>query len=346
MAVLVLLIAGLGAGCSTVGYYSQAVSGHVDLTLRRTSIDKLVDDPDTDPALRERLESVQDIRAFAIDELDLPDSGSYTDFADLERDVTVWLVTAAPELSLEAYRWCYPFVGCLSYRGYFKRAAARQLAEDLEADGYETALSPAIAYSTLGFMDDPVLNTMLAYDDLELAGLIFHELAHELVFVRGDARFNESFASAVEKLGKARYAQARALQVDPDAAARSAAREADFLALLLATRAALDEIYRSEDPDDRKRERKAAALAALQGEQAGFKARWDGYAGYDHWFAPEPPNNARLALLSTYQLDVAAFEALFAASGGDFAAFYVAVEALADLPEDERRARLDALAPP
>ncbi len=343
---VLLLVLALLAGCTTLGYYGQAVRGHLELTFKRRSIDRLLAADDTPAALRERLAFVREARSFAIRELALPDSGSYTDYADLERDVTVWLVVAAPEFSLEPKRWCYPIAGCLSYRGYFRRDAAEREAARLAADGLETTLSPAIAYSTLGFMDDPVLNTMLAYDDLALAGLLFHELAHEVVFVSGDTVFNESFATAVEKLGRDRFAASLGVSTEADDAAVRAEREAAFTALLLEVRAELEALYGSDVPESEMAAEKTAIGAALSDRYEVFKEVWDGYTGFDHWFAEGPPNNARLSLVATYELEVPAFEALFDAVGQDFTAFYAEVEELAGVPEAERHARLDALSPP
>lgn len=339
-----MLLAVLAAvSCASVGYYGQAVRGHLDLTFKRRSIDRLLEDPATDRSLRKRLEQVKEIREFAVDELALPDSGSYTDYADLEREVTVWLVTAAPEFSLQPRQWCYPFVGCLSYRGYFSREDAAAEASRLGEDGWETALSPGLAYSTLGFMDDPVLNTMLVYGDQQLAGLIFHELAHERVFVRGDTRFNESFASAVEKLGRARYAALRGLHGDAEAERSRLARQESFNALLLAARERLERLYARELPPERMRQEKKLILAELAAAYRAWKARWDGYSGYDGWFEPEPPNNARLSLMAAYESAVPAFVLLFERSGSDFPAFYDAVEALAELDAEARNARLQEL---
>lgn len=339
---MLVLAGSIGAvGCASLGYYGQAVRGHLDLTFKRRSIDRLIEDPDTEQSLRARLQRVEDIRRFAIRELKLPDSGSYTDYADLNRDVTVWLVTAAPEFSLAGKQWCYPFVGCLTYRGYFDRADAEAEAARLQEAGWETAIAPGLAYSTLGFMNDPVLNTMLVYDDRQLAGLIFHELAHERVFVNGDTRFNESFASAVEKIGRRRYAEARALgQDDPR---ESLARQESFTALLLGARQRLSDLYASPLEESAMRAGKERILAELSAAYARWKAEWDGYAGYDRWFASGPPNNAELGLVATYESAVPAFERLFAEAGGDFEAFYRSVESLAALEDDHRAARLDEL---
>ncbi len=330
-------------GCATVRYYGQAARGHWQISRAKQDIDTLVVDPDTAPALRQRLARVKDMRAFAIERLGLPDTGSYESYADLERDVTLWMLTAAPELSLEAKTWCYPFVGCLAYRGYFNRALAAKAAARLAGRGYDVALHPGLAYSTLGLANDPVLNTMLVYDDVRLAGVLFHELAHEQIYVRGDTAFNESFAGAVEQLGRERWARARGLDWDAAGWAAEAAQEESFNGLLLAARDELERLFGSALDDAAKRRGKDEIYARLERDYADWKNSYGGLDRYDHWFAGDGPNNARLALLATYQLAVPAFLRLFAESGESFPAFYAAVQALGEAPADERWRRLDSL---
>ena len=339
---LVVLVVGV-TGCSSMTYYGQALAGHLDLTMKRKKIDHLLTSEQTPVELRARLERVQDIRHYAVAELGLPDSGSYTDYADLGRDVTVWLLTAVPEFSMKPRQWCYPFVGCLNYRGFFDRADAEAEAVALQAEGYETSVAPGTAYSTLGFMDDPVLNTMLRYDDSRLAGVLFHELAHERVFIKGDGRFNESFASAVEKLGRERYMQARDLPLDLEAEALADTRQKAFTELLLAGRSALDRLYRSGGDRDHLQAEKDRILADLTDRYQAFCDQWDGYRGYDRWFRHGAPNNAQLALLATYESAVPAFEALFAEAGRDFEAFYRMAESMAELPKATRWTRIASL---
>lgn len=333
------------AGCASVGYYGQALRGHLDLTFKRKSIDRLLADANTPQELRARLERIQDIRHFAVTELGLPDSGSYSDYADLGRDVTVWMLTAAPEFEMAARKWCYPFVGCLNYRGFFSREAAEAEAARLYKEGFETSISPGIAYSTLGFMDDPVLNTMLVYDDARLAGVIFHELAHELLFVKGDGRFNESFASAVEKIGRDRYVAARNLSVQPVDEGLRNARQKAFIDMLLDARTRLGEVYDRGGSVAVLRAEKTKIHQQLIEGYAAFKAQWDGYRGFDRWFRHGAPNNAQLALLATYESAVPAFEALYAAADHDLSAFYRLVEGLAALPRAERYRQLKTLTP-
>ncbi len=339
---LVPVIAAL-SGCASLGYYGQALQGHWEITSKKRAISTLLADPDTPEDLRVRLEQVRQIRAFAVESLGLPDSGSYTQYVDLERDVTLWLVTAAPKLSLEPRRWCYPLVGCFSYRGYFQRPRADRALERLAGQGYDVAVAPGLAYSTLGFSRDPVLNTMLAYDELALAGVIFHELAHEQYFLKGDTGFNESFATAVERLGKERWAAARGLTVDPAGQARMDRRDEEFTGMLLAARGHLETLYGSDSSESDKLAGKEAILGQLAVDFRTFRQRWDGFTGYDHWFDPGPPNNARLALLATYEKSVPAFLALFRQNDQSFPRFFEAVRRLGNQPEEQRDRAIQAL---
>ncbi len=337
-----VLAVGLLSGCSTIHYYGQAARGHWQLSRAKQDIDSLVVDPDTPDELKQRLNRIKDMRAFAIEHLGLPDSGSYTHYADLKRDVTLWMLSAAPELSLAPKTWCYPFVGCLSYRGYFHHRAAERAAARLSGRGYDVAIHPGLAYSTLGLADDPVLNTMLAYDDVRLAGVLFHELAHELIYLRGDTRFNESFASAVERLGRERWAWSRGLDPESAGLEREDALEQEFNALLGKTRAELEALFASDLEVAAKRRGKAEIYARLQRRYRDWKEHHQ-TDDFDHWFAGGGPNNAHLALLATYRSAVPAFLLLFAESGEDFPAFYAAVRELGAAPESERGRRLDAL---
>jgi predicted aminopeptidase len=331
------------SACSSISYYSQAARGHLDLTRRKQDIEQLLADPATPEALRGRLVTVRSIREFAIDELALPDSGSYTSYADLERDVTVWLLSAAPELSLEPRHWCYLFVGCLSYRGYFRREAAEKLAGKLRDQGYDTSISPSLAYSTLGLMNDPVLNTMLAHGDVELAGILFHEMAHELNYVKGDSLFSESFASTVERVGRERWLAARGVTSDRDQQRLERERAQQFNRLLLDTRVQLEQLFSSDESERDKRSGKRQIYQGLNQGYRQLKERWHGYAAYDAWMQRDP-NNADLALIATYELAVPAFLALLAQNEGDLPRFYKAVETLSRLDPQQRESRLSELA--
>lgn len=323
------------AGCGTVAYYGQAVAGHVRLMSARVPIEEVIADPETSAAVRERLQVALAAREFAVTELGLPDNGSYTRFVSLERSAVVYNVFAAPEFSLRAKTWCFPVAGCVVYRGYFDRARAEREAGRYAAQGYDTWVGGAAAYSTLGRFEDPLLSTMLYRDDARLAGLLFHELAHQAVYVKDDSAFNEAFATAVEEEGVRRWLSAAGRAEEFAAWRRLRERAQAFESLLAATRARLQEVYASGRPEAEMRAAKAEVFAQLEREYAALKVSWDGWDGYDRWF-DAPLNNARLIPSATYRGLVPAFRILLHQSGGDLAAFYAACGALAELPRAER----------
>ena len=343
-AALVAATACLTSGCSSLGYYAQSIDGHLKLLNAARPVPEWVADPQTPPALRQRLELSQQMRDFAVSELALPDNASYRRYADLHRNAAVWNVVAAPELSLKLQTWCFPIAGCVGYRGYFDRPEADALAAELRAQGLEANVYGVPAYSTLGrlpgdYFADPLLNTFINYPEVELARLIFHELAHQVAYASGDTMFNESFATAVERFGSQRWMAERA---DPQAAAEYRAfdeRRQDFRALTTRTRDALQALYDSDASDDDKRAGKALLMQQLRADYAALRdGPWQGFAGYDGWFARA--NNASFGVLAAYTELVPQFERLFEQSGRDPARFYAEVQRLAALPKDERRATL------
>ena len=160
-ALLYCSLAALITGCSSVGYYRQAIGGQYEILAKREPIPEVIARPDTRPALREKLQLVLDIREFAERELHLKTDGHYADYADLGRRYVVWNVYAAPEFSLEPRKWWYPIVGRLKYRGFFSEKDARAYGEQLAREGYDVCVGGVDAYSTLGFFKDPVLNTFI-----------------------------------------------------------------------------------------------------------------------------------------------------------------------------------------
>ena len=340
---LFVLAAALG-GCAEIGYYAQAVHGEMAVLGSARPIGQVIDDPQTGDKLRGRLQKVRQIRAFAVSELSLPDNGSYQSYTDLKRRYVLWNVVATPELSLKAKQWCFPVAGCVSYRGYYSEADADAFAEGLRREGDDVMVGGVPAYSTLGWFNDPVLSSFVYDSDAELARMIFHELAHQTVYAKGDSQFNEAFATSVEEAGLALWLEKNGDDSLRKLYAGREKRETDFLALLLNTRKKLEADYAGGATDDGKRARKAQIFSELREEYQGVKASWGGYAGYDAWFA-RPLNNANLALLATYHDYVPAFRALLQQSGG-FPQFYDAVRELAGLDIDERRRRLKVLLPP
>ncbi|MDP2008486.1 MAG: aminopeptidase [Rubrivivax sp.] len=333
------------SGCSTLGYYAQAVGGHLDLVQRSRPVTEVLADGATPEPLRQRLRLSQRVREFASSELKLPDNPSYRRYADLQRDSAVWNVVAAPALSLTLKTWCVPVMGCVGYRGYFKREDAEALAAELQAQGWEVMVYGVPAYSTLGWSNwlggDPLLNTFVSWPEGQLARLVFHELSHQVAYADDDTTFNESFATAVERVGGRRWLAAQASPEVRAADAVLAQRRQEFREFTRAWRARLAGLYQSDLSDPLKRERKADLMAQMQSEYQALKAGlWGGYAGYDGWFARA--NNASFGVLAAYHELVPDFERLFERTGGDFDRFYAEVKALAALPKAQRRARLAA----
>ena len=326
-------------GCQSLAYYAQAVQGQGSLLLRRQPIPGLLADPRTPPELRRQLQTVQRIRAFAAAELGLTASGQYESYVDLGRRFPLWTVTAAPALSLAPRTWCYWFVGCMSYRGFFVESAARRYARQLEVAGDDVWLSGVSAYSTLGWFRDPVLSSFIMLPEPDLAELIFHELAHQALYVPGDTVFNESLAVAVAEAGLRRYAAWRGLDLGPWARAR--ARHQEFVTLVLSHRHRLAGVFAQGPDDAARRAGKAAVYADLRAAYARLKEQWGGHAGYDSWF-PEI-NNARLNSVATYYGLVPALNALLREEGGNMARFLSRCRALSRLALAERHRRLGIL---
>lgn len=334
----------LASGCANVDYYWQSVSGQLEVWRRERPVEEVLADPAAAPALKDRLARILEIRAFASRELGLPDNNSYRRYADLERPFVVWNVFAAPEFSVEPLRWCLAFAGCVSYRGYFDRTAAEKFAADLVQQGLEVYIGGVPAYSTLGWFADPVLNTFIHYPEVEIARLIFHELAHQVVYAKDDTAFNESFAVVVEQEGVRRWidraGDARQIEIFE----RNRRAREEFTHLVQGARARLDALYRSQLAPDEMRMRKVALLAALEAEYRALKAGWDGNDRYDRWFAPRP-NNAQLASVGIYTQFVPAFAALLQREKRDLERFYTAARELAALPAEQRAMKLAALSP-
>lgn len=331
--VLALALSGATAACSTANYYRQAIGGHLQVMLKREAIEKVLARPDTPAALRRKLELVRSARGFASSALGLPDNDSYRSYTDLGRPYVVWNVFATPALSLEPVSSCFLFVGCLSYRGYFDPADAALAGERLRRSGHDVFVGGVAAYSTLGWFDDPVLNTMLVWDDARIVEVIFHELAHQRIYAPDDSVFNESFATALAEAGLARWAAANPAGhwLDPERQARDAA----FYDLLLRYRARLETAYASGD-DAVKRARKTELFDRLREDYAKLKDRFGGYTGYDDWMARDL-NNAKLSSVATYHDYVPGFRSILARTNGDFERFYALVEVMTSWTAERRR---------
>lgn len=340
---LALVAAALAGACATPAYYAQAVGGQWELWRKARPIAEIRDDANAAPALKNTLATVERIRAFASSDLALPANGSYTRYADLRRPYVVWNVFAAAALSTELKEWCFPIAGCVGYRGYFAEQDAKSLAAELRNQGYDVYVGGVPAYSTLGWFDDPVLNTFTHYPETEIARLIFHELAHQLTYVEDDSEFNESFASAVETVGVERWLAHHGSPAKQAAFDRAQRYRQDFSRLVLKYRDRLQSLYESNLSSVEKLHSKTLALSELKDEYQRIKQKqWNGYRGYDRWF-DQDINNATLASIGLYNRLVPAFRALLAENGDDLPRFYAAVKRLGALPKDARQVRLAAL---
>src|SRR5580704_2282856 len=338
----VLLLAAacaLLSGCGTP-YLLQAAGGEWRVLREGVPIERLLADPRTPAELRARLKNVQAAREFASRELALPDNQSYRSYADIGRPYVVWNVVATPEFSVVPRHWCFPVAGCVSYRGYFHESAARKFATGMAHQGFDVAIDPVPAYSTLGKFADPVLSSMMRYGEDELVATIFHELAHQLLYVRDDSAFNEAFATTVEDAGLERWLMRHGSQSGIQEFRADAVREEAFLKVLANARAQLAALYATALAPQSMRERKRQILAALGEDIHAFEKREHvSYPLYDQWIA-DGLNNARLASVATYYDCVPGFKKMLAKEQGDLPAFYAAARALAKLPRKERHQRL------
>ena len=328
-------------GCAGVSYYGQLASGQLQLLRAREPVSRVIADPGRDQLLRAHLIQSQKARTFASQQLRLPDNQSYRLYADIGRPFVVWNVFATPEFSLTPQNHCFPIAGCVAYRGYYSQSAARGEAALQRLQGMDVSIGGVEAYSTLGWFNDPIISSMMAWGDERLATLIFHELAHQRFYVKDDTEFNESFATFVEQEGTRQWRAFRGLA--PDSGAQVQQRD-QFIQLVLDTRTRLERLYTLPLPADQMRQRKADEFERLRGEYRQLRdSRWAGDKRYDAWINA-PMNNARLLPFGLYDQWVPAFAALFRQEGGDWVKFYAAVEQLGALPVGERKVALKALA--
>lgn len=334
-AALFALLAIVLVSCETVGYYAQAARGQLTIVFAREDIQHLIERPDLSQELAGKFAKVMDIREFAESELGLPVGGNYSSYVDVEREHVVWNVFAAPEFSVDPVNWCYPIAGCVAYRGYFSQQSALSYAAKLEEDGFDVYTGGVDAYSTLGWFEDSLLSTVLNRADYQLAGLIFHELAHQLVYLPGDTTFNESFATAVEREGVRRWLAKSNKDFNIDAALLDYDRQQQFVDLVGGYRDRFESLYQLEINESSMRSQKLELQQTLREEYAVLKQQWQGYEGYDGWFS-RSLNNAQLSTVASYNDLLPFFAAVFEQSNQDFSTFYAEVSRLADLPEQER----------
>jgi predicted aminopeptidase len=339
----ILLLATLTLdGCSSVAYYTQAVHGQLSILSRRRPISEVLADQKTSPILRQRLKMLQRARNFASSELKLPDNASYRSYADLGRRYVVWNVFAAPELSLKPIEWCFPVAGCVAYRGYFSKDGAERFANTLRQRGDDVQVEGIAAYSTLGWFSDPVLNTMMNYPGYELAALIFHELAHQKLYIKGDTTFDESFAMTVEREGLRRWLIHEHTPKVFRKYIQRKRRQEQFIALVMHTRKRLHALYSGPMTKRQKLAAKRTAFADLKSEYRILKQSWGGYRGYDGWF-DRKLNNASLVPIGSYYDYIPAFEQILRDNGGDLTRFYARAAEIGKLPPKQRRQHMKAL---
>jgi predicted aminopeptidase len=332
--VCVLVLIGVSLdGC----YLLESAQGQLALMSKRRPIARVVADPGTPADVRKQLAAVAQIREFASRNLHLPDNGSYRTYADVGGPYVVWNVVAAPEFSVDPKEWCYPIVGCVAYRGYFAERRARDFGDALKGEGFDVSVGGVAAYSTLGHFDDPILNTMLGWNDVELASIIFHELTHQMIYVANDADFNEALATTVEDEGVRRWLESLGRSGELARYELEEKRSLEVVALLSRTRGELRVLYGSGIDPARMRERKAAAFAALRQTYAQLVQGWGPHPPFESWFEGEI-NNAHLASIATYYDCVPGFRRELAAVGGDLDAFYRRVRELAKLDQEKRDA--------
>jgi len=349
--ILLFLFAFPLSGCTAIGYYTHVIGGQLDILGRANSIAELLARaPDTNglqrnftPEVRGRLETVLRIRTFASAELALPDNGSYRDYVELDREAVAWNVIAAPEFSMKLERWCYPIAGCVSYRGFFAHQRAQAFADTLRRNGMDVRIARVSAYSTLGWFRDPVLSTQLKQNEADLAALLFHELAHQQLYVPDDTAFNESFATVVAQQGLRRWLAREGRAGAYEAWLAEYTQHAQFVGLLREYRLRLEQLYASGMPPDVLRREKAAVFTDLHRAYQERRRQWHDRQRYDSWFS-QNLNNAHLAGVDLYHRYVPAFETLFHDAGSDFTMFYRSARAIGHLPAGERRARLAQLA--
>lgn len=340
-----LCVVGLAA-CDTLGYYQQAVGGQLRLLGQRQDIDRLLQSDSTSPQLQSRLRSVQNILAFAEEALALPAGSQFTTYVELAQPYVVWNVFAAPEFSMQPLRWCYPVAGCVSYRGWFDEADALRHAHELEEEGHDVFVGGVAAYSTLGWFSDPVLSTVINRPEHRMAMLLFHELAHQLLYVSGDTGFSESYATAVEQLGLEQWLASRNDEEHAytvlSTVAQEQARQAAFVDLVQGAVEDLDHLYQSDADPGALRAAKAQRIEELRAQYRRLQQDWDGDGSYDQWFAG-PINNARLLTVTTYNEYVPAFRALFERCEAQWPCFHARARELARLDAAQRQAELAAV---
>lgn len=341
LSIILLLMFSVSA-CSSLSYYGQAIGGQMELLQKSRPIPSVISDLSVDEQVRRRLQMIQQARVFAVRELFLPDNDSYSDYADLGRPYVLWNVFVTPAYSLEPKQWCYPFVGCMSYRNYFSRIDAQAYADALQAQGYDIYVAGVPAYSTLGWFDDPVTNTMMHWQDYDLVGTLFHEMAHQKFYIPGDTVFNESLARAIEQEGLRRWMMQHQHSQEYQRYLQESEYELEFIRLVLTTREKLSTLYNSGLPQGAMFTAKLDTFRQLRRDYLALREQWGGYDAYDKWML-SGVNNAKIQSLATYYDYLPAFNRILRQQHGGLVGFYQEIRRLMEMDMPSRRAYLQQL---
>ena len=320
--------------CSSVGYYVDAANGHLELMSNAEPVDELLQQTDLDKKLREQLINFQQARDFASEHLHLPDNDSYRSYSELGRDYVVWNVVATQEFSTQPETWCFLFVGCLSYRGYFEKQKVDDYAEQLKHKGLDVYVAGVSAYSTLGWFDDPIVSSMLYNSEARRVGIVFHELSHQLMYRKNSTTFNESFAMTVEEEGIRRWFEHNNKPALLKQYNENKSKNSQFHEMLLQTKSRLNFLYTQDLGDDEKRQKKSRYLKSIKDDYIKLKQQWNGFTGYDKWMSQEL-NNAHFLLVQTYHDLVPMFKAILRKNKNDLDAFYTEVKKISELDDDD-----------
>ncbi|GJM04192.1 MAG: aminopeptidase [marine bacterium B5-7] len=323
-----------------MNYYAQSIQGQFEIIQKRQNINTLLGNNELSDSQRKRLEVVMKLREFSISQLGLPDNNSYLSYADLERDFVIWNIFATEEFSLSPLKWCYLIVGCLNYRGYFSEADAKNHVIKLKEQGHDTFIGGVSAYSTLGWFDDPVLNTMLRWNDIQLATVMFHELAHQQLYIKNDTEFNESYAEAVATIGVVKWLEQSSDNNLLSEYIQFQSQEKKFISLVMKYKAALDKLYRSETDKKQMLIQKKAVFQQMEDEYKTLSHHWK-KDRYTHWFSTDL-NNAKLAAIVTYQQYASSFINIFNKLDKDLNRFYSLIKSLSHCKQMKRKEILDA----
>ena len=339
--IISIALLSLLSGCADLGYYWHSATGHLAVMNQRVDIDTLLADDSLEADLRERLALVQEIRRFSIERLELPSNGSYDSYVELDRPYVIQNLFAAPEFSTQLYEWCYPIIGCASYRGYYDEDRLLTYAEDLMSEGLEVHIGRVSAYSTLGWFDDPVLSSFINWPDYRLAGLLFHELTHQQIYIDDDTTFNESLATAIQQVGTELWLKSQNRFEDLGKISRWLSYRGEVFELIEDVRKELTDIYSSDLSDTEKRQRKAQVFANARDAHGSIAGRYEINKGFTGWFADDL-NNAKIGSVAAYNSEVPAFINMIEAHDFDFAAFFCYVDKLGALDKSARDGCLGA----